>query len=479
MKITTGSSLKIQQGNNKYQYWAAFSATLTIVTSGMHYGWPSPSLEQLLHGNSTLHLTQDEGSWMAVMPLLGAIVGSLIVGTTVDILGRKRTIILTSFPFFAAWIMIAYANSPLVLYIARFIAGVADGWAFTAVPMYIGEIADPSIRGKLGSGVSVAWIFGMLLINIVGSYLSIRMTALISSVLPVLGLITFMWMPESPYYHLMRGKYNEAKHSLQTFKGMSDVDAELSRLSNAVKSQTRNTGKFLDLFTKPSNRKAVAIMTILRTAQQLSGTTAITFYAKMIFKEAGDDISSELATIIFFSVQLVCTVVCSGIVDRAGRRPLLIMSIIGSSLALFVEGTYFYLKLSTNYDVSAFSLVPVAALIGYIVIFGLGMQCIPILMLGELFPANVKAFALCLADIYFCIIATIISKFFQIMKDHFGIYFPFYAFTASGLLSLICMYIFVPETKGKTLEDIQKILKNEEEDEDKDGDKCVELIEKA
>lgn len=415
---------------------------------------------------------------MAVMVLLGAIIGSLIVGTTVDILGRKKTIILTSFPFFAAWIMIAYANSPLVLFVARFIAGVADGWAFTAVPMYIGEIADPKIRGKLGSGVSVAWIFGMLAINVIGSYLSIRTTALISAVCPVLGLVTFMWMPESPYYHLMRGKFKDAKHSLQTFKGLLDVDAELSRLSNAVKAQTRNSGKFLDLFTVRSNRKAVAIMVILRTAQQLSGVTAITFYAKMIFKEAGDDISSEIATIIFFSVQLMCTALCSSIIDRAGRRPLLLLSIAGSGLALLVESVYFYFKMHTEHDVSKFSAVPVTALIGFIIIFGMGMQSIPICMLGELFPANVKAFALCLADIYFCIVATIISKFFQMTKDEFGIDFAFYAFTVSCVISLTCIYKFVPETKGKTLEEIQKHLKGEEEDE-KENEKCIELIEKA
>lgn len=444
------------------------SGTLIIISSGMHYGWPSPSLPKLLDQNSTISISNDEGSWMAVMPLMGAVLGSLIVGTTIDILGRKRTIMMCTFPFFSAWIMIGYSRSIIVLYLARFLAGVADGWAFTAVPMYMGEIAHPKIRGFLGSSVSVTWIFGILLINIIGSYLSIQVTALVSSFAPILCLLTFSWMPESPYFLLMRGREQDAKRSLQRFRGVQDVEAELARLLAAVKAQTHNTGKFFDLFTVKSNQKAVSIMLILRTAQQLSGTTAITFYTQQIFTEAGDDISSELATIIYFSVQLVLALFSSTIVDKTGRRPLLLISISGSAVALFLIGTYFCIKQCTNIDVSEFSWVPVAALIGFVIIFSLGMQTIPILMLGELFPANVKAFALCMADIYFCIIATIISKFFQIMKDSFGTFVPFYAFTVSCCLGLVCIYFIVPETRGKTLEQIQMFLRGESEKEPND-----------
>jgi sugar porter (SP) family MFS transporter len=459
MKISAGVNSKVKEKKPIFQYLAAFTGTLTIMTSGMHYGWPSPSLpilEKMV--NSSLFINHDEGSWMAVMPLIGALVGALIAATIVDILGRKRAIYITCFPFFAAWIMIAFAKSLPILYIARFIAGISDGWAFTAVPMYIGEIADPNIRGLLGSGLSSAWIFGILLINIIGSYLSITTTALISSIVPIVALLTFIWMPESPYYLVMKGNHDEAKKNLQTLRGKEDVDNELDRVSLAVKAQTQNTGKFLDLFVTKSNRKAVYIIMTLRGAQQLSGTTAITFYTQLIFNEAGDDISSELATIIYFSVQFLLTIFCSSIVDKAGRRPLLITSLLGSAVALFCEGSYFFVKTRTNVDTSSFSCIPVISLIGFVIFFSSGMQSIPILMLGELFPANVKAFALCLADMYFCVMATIVSKFFQIVKDSCGIDVPFYVFTASCLLGLVFIVLFVPETKGKSLEEIQLYL---------------------
>ncbi|KAF2884936.1 hypothetical protein ILUMI_21213 [Ignelater luminosus] len=395
------------------------------------------------------------------MPLIGASAGSIFGGVVLDIVGRKKVILFTSLPFFAAWIMVAYAKSVEVLLSARFLAGVADGLAFCAVPMYLGEIADPRIRGLLGSSCSISWILGMLLINTIGSYISISITAIISSVVPVLLLVTFMWMPESPYFLIMKNQAEEAKRSLRIFKGVGDVDSEFERLSVAIKEQNTNTGKFLDLFTVRSNRKAVLIIMGMRAVQQCSGTMAITFYAQTIFKTAGDDISPTTASIIYFTVQLLMTSVSSIIVDKTGRRPLLIFSIIGAGLCLFIEGLYFFLRLDTSLKIERYSIIPVIALIAFVVVFGMGLQAIPILLLGELFPTNVKAFALGLADIYFNVIATIISKFFQIVKDHYGMHVPFLVFTACCAIGLVFIIFCIPETKGKTLEEIQMELRGQ------------------
>lgn len=146
----------------------------------------------------------------------------------------------------------------------RFIAGVADGVTFTVVPMYIGEISDAKVRGLLGSSCSALWIGGFLLINVIGSYLSISTTALVSSLVPVLAFVTFIWMPESPYYLLMRNRIKEAKESLRRFRGVHDVDDEIERMSSFIQTKTRKTGRFLDLFLVKSNRKAVFIVAGLR-----------------------------------------------------------------------------------------------------------------------------------------------------------------------------------------------------------------------
>ncbi|KAF2884954.1 hypothetical protein ILUMI_21231 [Ignelater luminosus] len=414
----------------------------------MHFGWPSPSLPQLLQEGSQIPMTSADGSWMAVMPCLGAAVGSITGALTVDRIGRKACMLIVSPLYFITWLMVAFSPSVSILNIARFIVGIADGIAFTAFPMYIGEISDSKIRGFLGSSIPVTTLCGFLLINVIGSHFSIRSTALIASSLPILHFSTFLWMPESPYFLIMKEKSDQAALSLKKLKGMEDVKEEVLRLSLIVKEETENSGKFLDLFTVRSNRKAGIIIMGVRAVQQFSGVNAIAFYAQIIFDQAKTDISPSSATSIYFAVQLIVAICSSILVDKLGRRPLLIVSVIGSGFFLAAEGLYFYFQTQTNFEVSKLSFLPLTSLLLYVIIFNLGMGTIPVLMLSELFPTNVKAFALCIADIYFGIIVTLVSKFFQMMNDDYGMHVPFFAFTTCCAIGLIFIVICVPETKG-------------------------------
>lgn len=426
----------------------------------MHYGWPSPTLRILYKGTDKLKIDPTEGSWLAIMPLVGAILGALITGLVIDRLGRKRLILFSSLPFFISWITIGLAETSVLLHVARFLAGLTDGLSFTAVPMFLGEIAEPAIRGLLSSMCPVSIVIGLLLINILGSYLSISTAAFVSSVIPVILLVTFVWIPESPYFLLMRGRYEEARKSLQVFRGTTDVEAELERIAAAVKEQNEATGKISDLFTCASNRKAVFIALGLRSVQQLTGITAVTFYCQTVFDKS-NFIAPEIATIIYFTVQLVFSAISCLMVDISGRRPLLIISLSGTAVTLLINGTYLYIKNCTEIDTSDFEFVLLVTLLCFVVIFSLGLQTIPLLIMSEMFPTNVKAFALCLADVYFSIIASVISKFFDGTSSAFGMHVPFYTFTVCCVFGLIFIIFCVPETKGRTLEDIQRFLKGE------------------
>ncbi|KAJ3664090.1 hypothetical protein Zmor_008287 [Zophobas morio] len=450
------------KGSTTLQYAASLSGTLAVICDGMHFGWASPSVPQFTNNATcTLCITDSEGSTLAVMPLVGSIFGSLFAATVVDIFGRKRSQLATAIPFFFAWIAVAFCQNIYLLYFARFIAGGAGGFTFTVLPMYIGEIADAKVRGMLGSSCSVTWIAGFLIINVIGSYFTIKTTALVSSVVPALLFVTFLWMPESPYYLLMKDKPEKAKRALERLKGTTDVGEDLNRIRTAIQAEEKShKGKFVDLYRVPSNRKAAIIAGGLRGFQQLAGTTAIAFYTHEIFETATDRISNHHAVMIYYAIQLVLTSLSSSIVDRAGRRPLLLISMAGAALALFVEGTYFYILNETTIDTRPFSVVAVVGLLAFVILFGVGMQSIPVCMLGELFPTSVKAFALCLADLYFCVMATVASKYLQITKAKFGLHVSFYGFFVCAVMGLVFIYFFVPETKGKTLEDIQNELKN-------------------
>lgn len=471
MIVDTNDNLNVEKsisGGKIVQYVAAITANLGIVCCEMHYGWTSPSLPILISGNYSIQITSEQASWLPVTPLFGAILGSFITGLIVDYFGRKQIILFSAFPFLLSWLIIGWANSYIYLHVARFIDGVLDGMSFTAVPMYLGEIAEPKIRGMLASICPVLVVFGILLINVLGSFMTIDRAAYTASVVPVILFFTFFWMPESPYYLIMKGRVKEARKNLQILRGDQDVSAELERISNAVKEQnSKDSGKYIDLFTVKSNRKALIIAWGLRTSQHLSGAVALNFYCTTIFQESSDFITPEYASIIFFSIQLLLSAVSSFIVDFSGRRPLLIFSIIGTGLSLVVNGTYLHLKNSTDVDTSSFNFLQVLSLCGYVVVYSVGLQTIPMLMMGELFPTNVKGFALGMTDIYISVLAAIVSKFFHWTNESYGMEVPFYTFAGCCIFGLLFVIFFVPETKGKTLEDIQKELKGETVEEPK------------
>lgn len=199
----------------------------------------------------------------------------------------------------------------------------------------------------------------------------------------------------------------------------------------------------------------------LRGFQQLTGTTVILFFSKTIFDEADGFISSSNASIIYAVVQLVLCVVSTFTVDVAGRRPLLIISLAGTSLALFGKATFLYLKNCTDIDMASFNFLPLVALICFTLTYSIGMQTIPFLILGEIFPTNVKAFALCLMDVYYGIVVTIVSQFFYWSNDTFGMHVPFFSFAVCCIVGVIFIIFVIPETKGKTLEDIQYELQGQ------------------
>lgn len=437
----------------------AITGSIVIVVTGMLFGWATPSLPQLLDPKSEIKMSTSDGSWMAVMPCIGAVIGCFLAAKIVDNIGRKKSMLLVSPLYFIAWIMIAYSGSKYIFHAARILSGIADGIAFTTFPMYLGEIADSKIRGLLCSSIPITTVLGFMLIAIVGSMYSIKDAALISSVLPIVHFVLFSFMPESPYYLLMKNKPEQAQKSLIKLRGDQNVSEELERFTKSVKEDEENKGSIWDLFSVESNRKGVYIVVGLRGLQQFCGPMVITFYATIIFNESKSDLSSTTCTSIYFGIQVVCSIICSCLVDKIGRRPLLILSTIGSCIALAVQGGYFYIKDTTDYELKEYTWVPVAALLTYDVLFNLGIGTIPVMMLGELFPTSVKAFALCLADIYFGVVVIIATKFFQIMNDNMGMSIPFFVFSGCSAIALVYTVFCIPETKGKTLEEIQDYFK--------------------
>lgn len=309
----------------------------------------------------------------------------------------------------------------------------------------------------LASLCPVCIVFGILLINILGNYLLIDQAAFAASLFPVILFCTFIWMPESPSFLLLKQRVDDARRTLETLRGKEKGEMELNRLTRAF-SQKQEKASVFDLFFNRTNRKAAIVAFGLRTVQQFCGTTVLTFYCKTIFEQTDNVVSSDVGTIIYFCLQLSVAFFSSLIVDIFGRRPLLVISLLGSSMTLYLLSSYIYIKDNTGLFVEDYSFVPMVALLLNVVFMSIGVRNIPLLMMGEMFATDIKPTALCVGTIFYSITATLSAKLFYLTNKWFGMYVPFSIYGTLSLLSVAFVMFYVPETKGKTLEDIQRKL---------------------
>lgn len=429
------------------------------MSTGMHYGWASPSLPFLQSPNSPVPITSDQGSLILSMHEYGNILGCCLGIVIVDRIGRKYSILLTSPLYFIGWIMLAqFVSFPLLLS-AKFLAGLTGGILYTVAPMYLGEIAHPQIRGILSSLLQVMYIFGQLTFNAFGNLLGTDVAAYIAAVVPVLQVATFAFMPESPYYLIMKNRHTDARNNLRKLNKEAEIDDTFKTMVSSIEEESSSKVGLFEIVTDSANRKAVFITFGLRFFQQATGITAMNFYVKTIFIDVNAGLSPTTISNIFFLLQLVMCFLTITMIDKAGRKPLMIFSFIGTSIANLVLSIYFYCNNYIDFSDTYYKFIPVLAILVYVVIYNIGLAATPMVLLGEFFNTRVKAVAMAFADIFFSVLIIFVSWFFQYTKDYIGIYIPFGAFSIFGLIGLLFVYYCIPETKGLSLEEIQLYLK--------------------
>ncbi|XP_018327911.1 facilitated trehalose transporter Tret1-like [Agrilus planipennis] len=440
------------------QYLAAVLATLGALAMGTTLSWTSPALPLLQDPASPLPVTNEQGSWIASLLTLGAFMGAIPAGEIAIYLGPKRTLQLTTIPFIVTWITIAYSPNVILLYIARLVAGLVVGLICVAAPMYITDLAEPRIRGSLGGFFQLQVTIGLLVEYILGSVeKSFTYLALISAILPALHLITFSFMPESPVYLTAKGKIDDARKSLQWFRGKSyDVEDELFRIHESITEAARNKAGLSDLIRSKAASKALVISLALMLFQQLSGVNAVLFYAEKIFKDSGSKMSPNMCAIFIGTMQVVATYVSTLLVDRAGRKILLIISSSVMAVCSCSLGIYFYLKTIT--DVSNLSFLPLISLTIFIIVFSIGFGPIPWMISGELFTPEFKGRACSIAAAFNWTLAFAVTKLFSTLVQCFGAGITFGIFSAISFFGAVFCIIVVPETKGKTMEEVQVLL---------------------
>ncbi|XP_011303671.1 facilitated trehalose transporter Tret1 [Fopius arisanus] len=472
------------------QYLAAITATISLAITGSHIGWTSPSLPYLKSNTSSIPLSSDDASWIASFYLLGTIPGSLLAALIVDRYGRKTSLLLSGLPLLAGWVLIIIAWNPYVLYASRFISGVGQGVVYVVCPMYIGEIADKNIRGTLGSFIKLMVTSGELYAHAIGPFVPYDYLAYSCAIIPLLFFITFAFMPESPYYLMMKNDRSGAARNLQLLKQYDCrnlqpgethevLEEDLDQIAKTVINDMTNRGHFWDLFDTKGNRKAVIISFGLQIVLQFSGLAAIESYTQEIIGESDSGLSPGIVVIILSVVQLMAGIGAAVLVDRLGRRPLLLITTFFSGVSLTVAGIFYFLKfyLGMEKELRDIGWALDVSVISYELSVALGLSPLSYMMLGELFPTNVKGIAVSLASLWASLLAFIVSKMHQVITDNWGIYTSLGGFAASCFVGIIFILFWVPETKGKSLFEIQEELNCSKAERNKRREKAANIDE--
>nr|CAH7744383.1 unnamed protein product [Callosobruchus chinensis] len=336
--------------------------------------------------------------------------------------------------------------------------------AFVAAPMYVAEIADHKIRGFLSSIIYLMMLVGFVIVYSVAPFSPFYTVPVIGVVILLTDFSTFYFMPETPYYLVYKDQIKEARQSLQFLRPGRDIEDELNDIIHAVTRQKAEQGRLLDLLTVKSNRKATIIMFILNGGQQMCAISVVLMNLHLILKE-GDSIymSPEYVAIVFSVIMLVSSQLASLQVDRFGRKVLLVISTLVSGICLLALAIYFNFK-NTGYDVRPASWIPITAVMIYAAGFKIGLGIVPIVITAEIFSAKVKAAGMTIADAWYVIGSIVSLQIYQWLSNAYGLEAPFYLFAVCSFMITLFTIFYIPETKGKTLEEIQMILKGESDE---------------
>jgi SP family arabinose:H+ symporter-like MFS transporter len=399
--------------------------------------------------------------WVVGSALLGCIVGVLLVGRLTDWLGRWRMFLVSALLFIVSALWCYFANSVSDLVLARMVGGLGVGFGSLLVPIYIAEISPPGIRGALVSLHQLGIVTGMTLAYVANAWIGRagtevwlaehgwRLMLAACGIPAIIFLALMSWIPESPRWLIKRGRTDEA---LRVLRRLHDEPTALCEAREIQASVGQEQGKIRELF-RPGVRNVMFMAMTLALFQAITGINVIMYYAPSIYASVGVGTSSALAQQVINGLALIAGTVSSMfVVDRLGRRPIMLMAMTAMGLSLALLGVFF-----GNTGSAGLGWGTVLCTLLYIYAFNFGMGGIYWVMVSEIFPTRIRGAASSLSVVFLWggnyLVLLVFPTMLDVLKGH-----VFYVFAALCGLCLAFIGYFVPETKGKTLEAIEAEL---------------------
>ncbi len=425
--------------------------SITVAIGGFLFGYDTAVISgAILFVRSQFHLTSVQTELAVSIVLAGALLGTAFGGYLGDRFGRRPTLLMTALTYGVFALTTGLANGPWVFVVSRLFVGVAVGISSMLAPLYIAELAPEDIRGALvtlnqiaiSTGVVVAYYVDYLLAGS-GNWRWMFMSAVVPSIILLVGLI---YLPETPRWLAAQGDFAAAAKVLNRIEGAAKSARDLEELRHVTEVDQL---RFRDLLVRRFRKPLIAGIG-LAIFQQVTGVNTIVYYAPTIFQMVGFASAGTaiLATFLIGLVGLVFAIISMFLVDRLGRRLLLLVSIGGMGLIL----VHLALILGESHPAKWLVLADVLA---YLAFFCIGLGPVFWLLISEIYPTTVRAKAMSLATMANWGSNFIVAVTFLTVVEHLGLRGCFLLFAGLCLVAFVFAFRMVPETRGRTLEEIE------------------------
>lgn len=457
--------MKNQQTNNSYLLFIALTAAL----GGFLFGYDTAVISGTISFVKTkFALDAAMEGWFVSSALVGCIAGVSIAGELSDRLGRKWALIASGLLFSISALGCAISASHTELIISRLLGGIGVGVASMLSPLYISEVSPAKIRGRMVALYQFAITIGILFAYFSNAWLLKNSSGLElqnellhkifaeevwramfgSEVLPaVVFFITMFFIPESPRWLASKGKKHKAGVVLTRINGSSLAEKELLSINEAIKNEEKGSWKAL---FRPGIRVAMFAGIILAVLSQFTGINAIIYYGPRIMEEAGLKLSDALGgQVIIGFVNVIATVYAIWKIDKYGRKKLMLGGVTGMAISLVIVGLLFLLKMTSGVIILIFILTFCAS-------FAIGVGPVVWVLLSEIYPTNIRGRAMSIATLALWIAVAMIGQFVPWMLENIT---PAGTFFIFALFCIPVPFVLrrIPETKGLSLEDIEKV----------------------
>ena len=437
----------------------AIAVAVIAALGGLLFGYDTGVISgALLFIQRSFELTAAQESTVTAMLLVGAAIGAFTGGRVADVIGRRATVLIGAVGFIVGSLWCAIAGSAFELGAARTLLGVCIGAVSIVVPMYISEMSPPHIRGRLVSLNSLMIVIGQLVAFLTNSALadsgSWRWMLGLGAVPAVVLLIGMLLLPDTPAYLLRRNRRDRALKVLRDMHGpraeLSDVEIAEGSMSDGQRAAERAALKV------PWIRRAVIIAMLIGVTQQVTGANAIMYFAPTMMNKVGLSAENSVYTsILIGTVSVIACAVGMSIIDRVGRRKMLIIGLTGCAISLAVLAPVYGLAS----DSSAGAMASLALMTVFIAFQQAAVSVATWLLISEIVPAEVRGAGMGMAGLALWAANWFVAQSFLPMVDAVGGSWSFLFFAVTGAMALAFTWKMVPETTGRSLSEVSAELR--------------------